>query len=196
MTKVLHSIGYPALQTTEDREGLSPRDSKLAEDLAAPSAVYGLIRLFIRIQKLSSTGSTQVNPPPWHLESSFRALQNELETVLIRRPIDYQPDTDIYNTDAGSVLPVHYPLEEILFSLMWHNCVLVLNRNFLPIPERQPDPAHGKAASIKSINFPLAPALFLEERIRACEASAAALSKICQEIVSRSDFFQVCPSNR
>lgn len=193
VAELLHCIGHPALYPTDKTEGPSLQDSKVPEDLTTSGAIRELIRLFLRIQKLCSTQLTTMNPPPWHPGSSFRVLQEEIETSLIRRPIRHQYRSSPSSDKAEPVLPILWTPEKITLALLWHTCVVVLYRGFLPIPQRRPDPDQGEPGSVESITFPLAPALFIEEKIHACEASAAAISRLCQEIVAISDFFRVRP---
>lgn len=193
VAELLHCIGHPALYPADKREGPGLQDAKDPEDLTTSEsgAIRELLWLFLRIQKLCSTQLTKMNPPPWHPGSSFRVLQDDIESTLIRRPIRHQYTSSLPSDKAEPVLPILWTPEKITLALLWHTCVVVLYRGFLPIPQRRPDPDQAEPGSVKSINFPLAPGLFLEEKIRACEASAAAISRLCQEVVAISDFFRV-----
>lgn len=195
VAELLHSIGHPALYMIDERERPSPHnDSKLGGALTASMAYRNLLRLFIRIQKLSHTEFITMNPPPWRPDSLYHTLQDDLEAVFIRRPVGHQFTNVPFTPTSDSAEPNSQALEEITFALLWHSCVVVLNRNFLPIPQRQPGPGPGNPTRVKPIYFPSAPALFLEEKTRACEASAAASCRLSRIIVSNSDFFQVRPS--
>ncbi|KAF7558188.1 hypothetical protein G7Z17_g125 [Cylindrodendrum hubeiense] len=74
-------------------------------------------------------------------------------------------------------------------SLIWHCSAILLNRTFLPIPERCKTANESTTSLIRCLDFPEAPPLFLKERTHRCESSADAICDITQDIISKGGFF-------
>ncbi|KAJ5498164.1 fungal-specific transcription factor domain-containing protein [Penicillium expansum] len=127
------------------------------------------------------------NPPPWTLNSEFRALQDDLEEYLLRHPSTFR-----FGSNSPSSRPSKQEdLDASISSMIWHCCVIILNRTFLPIPERRPQTTEdgGQEPPIRCIEFPNAPPLFLKERIYRCESSADAICDISQNVIRNGGFY-------
>ncbi|KAJ9149912.1 hypothetical protein NKR23_g4132 [Pleurostoma richardsiae] len=146
-----------------------------------------MLCLLVRIQQFCLRPLPQQKPDPWKPDSDFQALRKELQLRLIRRPFTYCADAD------PSDHCISDSVDTAMSTLAWHCCTIVLGRTFLPIPERRRDPNADWHATVRSLHFPGAPVLFLQENIHSCEASAAAICTICKEIVANGEFFLLAP---
>ncbi|KAF3797071.1 hypothetical protein GCG54_00009039, partial [Colletotrichum gloeosporioides] len=144
-----------------------------------------LLQLFVRIQHYCSAGFSKQNPPPWSLHSTFRTYQVELEQLVLQRLEQLHP-----GSSEDEHLPQEQRTQSAMCSLIWHCCVICLNRTFLPITERTMLDDVNSGASSRQLNFPAAPQLFVEERLSRCQASAVAICTICKELVWQGDFFR------
>ncbi|KAI1083677.1 hypothetical protein F5B20DRAFT_416273 [Whalleya microplaca] len=158
----LCSVGHPSLQ---------PPSQTLGKSMKMPnndpiSLEKQLFRSFIRIRELCAIPFSEQSPPPWQIGSEFSILQNDLDRILLRQTSPHATHT----------------------SILWNACVILLNRNFLPIVERIR--SSEAQTTVKLIDFPGAPPLFLNERVRRCGSSAAAICKTCRDIVVEGEFFQ------
>ncbi|KAJ9642785.1 hypothetical protein H2204_002433 [Knufia peltigerae] len=152
--------------------------------LSAPvegrTRLISLLELFAHIQSFAQSCLGPECHAHWLLDSPYRRLQSKLDEYALQQ-------TDVFNLsqeslqksiDSGNIDQIHC-------TLMWHICVLVLNRGFLPI-RGQSD--HG-ASDTTPIPYPAAPIHFLKEKENVCEACASTISTICNEVVIRELFF-------
>ncbi|KAJ6186506.1 hypothetical protein N7519_007807 [Penicillium mononematosum] len=184
-----HCIGQVTLQPPygiwDAQRKLSLQDSHENESL---SRFLELLHIFTRIQGLCSISFFNHDPPPWSIDSAFRGIQSELERILLHWPDQFRTTTSSppdWSRDNDA--------ESALCSLIWHCCVIVLNRTFLPIPQIAEADGRNSQGTRKCVCFPGAPGLFLEERIHRCKASAAAICNICSDLIASGDFFYMSP---
>lgn len=183
-----HRLGHRHLQPSSSRPAKIPRleCAPCPEDC---SHLVELLEVLACIHQLCLTPLSEQNPLPWTADSEFRALQDELEEYLLRHPSTFR---------FGSNSPLSCNsrwggLDVSISSMVWHCCVIVLNRTFLPIPERRPQTAAegGKKPPVRCVEFPEAPPLFLKERIHRCESSADAICGISQDVIKNGGFYSV-----
>ncbi|KAH6887464.1 hypothetical protein B0T10DRAFT_71539 [Thelonectria olida] len=184
IAEMAHSIGHLSLQPRCAQKTRRPRVNKFTSISDGTQSLLDVLNILIRINQLCSTPFQQHHPAPWTTESEFRALQDELEEHLLRDPSIFRigrqkpPDENVDDD-----------VDDLMASLMWHCCAIVLNRTFLPIPERSRSTTESHAPLLRCVDFPDAPPLFLKERAHRCEASANAICDIVQDIISRGGFF-------
>ncbi|KAH7131119.1 C6 transcription factor [Dactylonectria macrodidyma] len=185
IAELSHSIGHPSLQPPSYRRIKRPRpDNRIASFPEGTQRLMDLLGVLIGINQLCVKPLKDHNPVPWNTDSDFRALQDELEEYLLWYPSIFRMGPkeapgikDQEDTDAP------------MSSLIWHCSAIILNRTFLPIPERSKTANEGQASLIRCVDFPGAPPLFLKERIHRCESSADAICDIAQDIISNGGFF-------
>ncbi|KAK7428034.1 hypothetical protein QQZ08_005466 [Neonectria magnoliae] len=185
VAELSHSIGHASLQPTRDRKARRPRpDTRLPLFPEGTRRLLELLEALIRISQLCSTPLTEHDPAPWSTDSDFRALQDELEEYLLWNPSIFRmgPKEPPGKTEQEDN-------DACMSSLLWHCCAILLNRTFLPIPERCKTANESQAPLIRCVEFPEAPPLFLKERIHRCESSADAICDITQEVISKGGFF-------
>ncbi|EXJ72492.1 uncharacterized protein A1O5_04997 [Cladophialophora psammophila CBS 110553] len=155
LMELLHGVGNSLLRTSlYDYERGCWTKSHATRQLAH------LLELQLRIQNFNDGRLGLSMQPHWHSNSAFRSLQSELDDYLLQQPDDLCLTRDMLHRwiDQGFIDRVHC-------ALLWHCCVMVLNRVFLPI----------RTSSIKGSKFqeyPMAPKHFLVERENVCTASA------------------------
>lgn len=185
VAELSHSIGHPSLQPPSHRRVKRPRpDTRVASFPEGTRRLLDLLEVLIGINQLGFTPFKEHNPAPWNTDSDFRALQDELEEYLLWYPSIFRM--------GPKELPGMIDQEDSdvpMSSLIWHCSAILLNRTFLPIPERCKLANEGQASLIRCVDFPQAPPLFLKERIHRCESSADAICDITQEIISKGGFF-------
>lgn len=185
IAELSHSIGHPSLQPPSHRRVKRPRpDTRVASFPEGTRRLLDLLEVLIGINQLGFTPFKEHNPAPWNTDSDFRVLQDELEEYLLWYPSIFRM--------GPRELPGMIDQEDSdvpMSSLIWHCSAILLNRNFLPIPERCKFANEGQASLIRCVDFPQAPPLFLKERIHRCESSADAICDITQEIISKGGFF-------
>lgn len=189
IAQISHCLGHPALQPPPDQLPDRPRlKAQCAPCPSNCSHLVGLLEVLACIHELCSTPFKEQKPPPWAPESRFRALQEELEQYLLQHP-----DTFHYDSTSPPLQKGQGDLDASISSLIWHSCAIVLNRTFLPIPERPELSAGGECdtASIPCVHFPGAPPLFLKERIHRCESSADAICEISRNVIRSGKFYSV-----
>ncbi|KAM0738396.1 hypothetical protein ACQRIT_006133 [Beauveria bassiana] len=109
-------------------------------------------------------------------------ILNELEEHLLHYPDTFRLFARSRRRDLKEP-----DIDELISSLMWHCCVVVLNRPFLPILARTSE--EGRIDQIvKKVYFPGAPHLFVKEKVYRCEASADAIFNISRNIVRANVF--------
>lgn len=182
MTQHTHSLGQPSLQRDLPIDGLykdGPSSSnKVPRDLLTQTM------LLVRAQQLCSEPLSKQTPRPWFAGSKFGVLQGELEEHILRHP--GLPST--MPTGTGSDKDV----ESWMSLLLSHCCRIVLNKPFLPIPVNQTSNEGEKSDGRgHCLSFQGAPSLFLMERARRCEASAATICLAAQHIIGGGNFFSV-----
>ncbi|CAK7235780.1 hypothetical protein SEUCBS140593_009396 [Sporothrix eucalyptigena] len=179
---------------------VSPHENELENqhDLASTQQFLDLLHVLVRIKQLCSTPFLQQEPPPWSLDSAFCAVQIELESILVRRVETIRMSAfNSHSHDESTMVEQTMKTERsTLCALLWHCCVIILNRTYLPIPERRTPGGddHGGAApeEVHCVDFPSAPYLFVQERIHRCESSASAVFGLCRDLVTTSGaFFQL-----
>lgn len=183
-----HCLGHRHLQPSSSRPAKRPRLECAPCPEDCPHLVE-LLELLSCINQLCLTPFKEQNPPPWTLNSEFRALQDDLEEYLLRHPSTFR-----FGSNSPSGRPSRLEdLDASISSMVWHCCVIVLNRTFLPIPERRPQSAEdgGQDLPIRCVEFPEAPPLFLKERIYRCESSADAICDISQDVIRNGGFYSV-----
>ncbi|KAJ5788305.1 fungal-specific transcription factor domain-containing protein [Penicillium paradoxum] len=181
-----HCLGHRHLQPSHSRQTKRPRLECAPCPEDCPHLVE-LLEVLACIHQLCLVPFREQNPLPWTPDSEFRALQDELEEYLLRHPSTFR-----FGSNSPSAQPSRLgDLDASISSIIWHCCVIVLNRNFLPIPERRPNPAADGALypPARSLDFPEAPPLFLKERIYRCESSADAICDISQDIIRNGGFY-------
>ncbi|KAH9227495.1 hypothetical protein K456DRAFT_42046 [Colletotrichum gloeosporioides 23] len=178
--KYLETLGCP---TWNDQSNQQPNDGASSNQFF--TQLLELLHLFIRIHRYCSSGFSKQNPPPWGLHSIFRTYQVELEQLVLQRLERLHP-----GSSEDDYLPQEQRTQSAMCSLIWHCCVICLNRNFLPIPKRTRPDHEDTEPSSRQLNFPAAPQLFVEERLNRCQASAVAICTICKELVWQGDFFR------
>ncbi|KAH8894014.1 hypothetical protein GQ53DRAFT_839712 [Thozetella sp. PMI_491] len=187
LTELCHSIGHPSLQQTPSINRTRISDVDLNKPLSQTSCIPDLLLLLLRIQNLCWSDLMGPENTPWRPESPFRLLQIQLDKIILwqlKRPSSQAIDQSIHALVRQGTEEAD---EDTLVGLLWHVCVIMLNRTFLPIPVRARGDQEG--SPVTTVNFPFAPSLFLEERIRTCEASAAAICTQCRGLLSRGGFF-------
>lgn len=183
--RISHGLGHVTLQP-----GLSRHNKGAAVQSQRPPCpedcyhLEELLEILSRAHVLCTTPFKHHNPNPWASGSQFRVLQDALEEYLLRHPktFHFGPGSPSHNSCTGD-------LDASVASLMWHCCVIILNRTFLPIPERLPGCA--ESGSVRCAEFPGAPTLFLKERIYRCVSSAGAICEITRDIIKAGDFSSV-----
>ncbi|KGO73525.1 Protein of unknown function DUF3468 [Penicillium expansum] len=181
-----HCLGHRHLQPLSSRPANRPRLECAPCPEDCPHLVE-LLELLACIHQLCLTPFKEQNPPPWTLNSEFRALQDDLEEYLLRHPSTFR-----FGSNSPSSRPSKQEdLDASISSMIWHCCVIILNRTFLPIPERRPQTTEdgGQEPPIRCIEFPNAPPLFLKERIYRCESSADAICDISQNVIRNGGFY-------
>ncbi|KAF9888966.1 hypothetical protein FE257_008136 [Aspergillus nanangensis] len=183
-----HSLGHRHLQPSDSRPGQRPRLDYLSCPEECPHLVE-LLEVLACIYQLCLTPFSEQNPLPWTAESKFQALQDELEEYLLRHP-----NTFFFGSNTA---PSHDPrppdMEVCVSSMIWHCCVIVLNRIFLPIPDRGHRIAAeaGQEPADRYAQFPKAPPLFLKEKSHRCASSADAICDISRDIIRNGGFYSV-----
>lgn len=189
IAQISHCLGHPGLKPPPDRPAKKPKlEAQCASCPSDRPHLVELLEVLACIHELCSTPFKEQHPPPWAPESRFRALQDELEQYLLRHP-----DTFHFGSTSSPLHDGQSDLDASISSLIWHSCAIVLNRTFLPIPER-PKPSAGgecETALIPCVQFPGAPPLFLKERIYRCESSAGAICEISRNVIRSGNFYSV-----
>ncbi|PQK12787.1 hypothetical protein BB8028_0003g14020 [Beauveria bassiana] len=181
--QLTHCLGHPRLYPPCLRpEGKSKPDSKCANLERGSPDLVSLLEILVRVYQLQSVPVKEQKPPPWAPHSKYRALQNELEEHLLHYPDTFRLFARSRRRDLKEP-----DIDELISSLMWHCCVVVLNRPFLPILARTSE--EGRIDQIvKKVYFPGAPHLFVKEKVYRCEASADAIFNISRNIVRANIF--------
>ncbi|KAF1732155.1 Filamentous growth regulator 27 [Beauveria bassiana] len=181
--QLTHCLGHPRLYPPCLRpEGKSKPDAKCANLERGSLDLVNLLEILVRVYQLQSVPVKEQKPPPWAPHSKYRALQNELEEHLLHYPDTFRLFARSRPRDLKEP-----DIDELISSLMWHCCVVVLNRPFLPILARISE--EGRIDQIaKKVYFPGAPHLFVKEKVYRCEASADAIFNISRNIVRANVF--------
>lgn len=188
IAQVSHCLGHRHLQPTNSRPAKRPRLECAPCPEDCPHLIE-LLEVLASIYQLCLIPFKEHNPLPWTPESEFRALQDELEEYLLRHP-----STFCFGSNSPSGRPSRSgDLDASISSMVWHCCVIILNRTFLPIPERRAQLAEDGIPEppIRCFEFPEAPPLFLKERINRCESSADAICDISKEVIRNGGFYSV-----
>ena len=185
VAQLTHRLGHPALLPLCDGPPDIPGPETQCILVSEPSPHLKLLGILVRAYYLWSKPFTEQNPLPWGPRSRFRLLQDELEEYLLRHPDTFRFVLSTPREDSKEE-----DLERSVTSLIWHCCVIILNRTFLPIPERTPGEGKGES-SVRCVDFPGAPPLFLKERIHRCESSADAIFGISRDIIRGGGFYSV-----
>ncbi|KAB5563511.1 hypothetical protein GE09DRAFT_785696 [Coniochaeta sp. 2T2.1] len=194
ITQTAHSLGHRHLQ---------PRAEKVHKRLRLHCApcpedcphLIELLEIFASVHRLCLTPFREHNPAPWAAGSEFRALQDELEEYLLRHPVTFRFGSNSPSAGFDTKQRKQGDLDASISSMVWHCCVIALNRTFLPIPERRPWTDGGAGGQNKPttlhsvIEFPGAPPLFLNERIHRCESSADAICSISRDVIKNGGFY-------
>lgn len=182
-----HCLGHRHLQPLNIWPAKQPR----LECATCPEDCPHLIELLdvlACIYQLWQVPFPEQTPLPWTPNSKFRSLQDELEEYLLRHPSTFRFGSNSPSVPTSSM----EDLDASISSMIWHCCVIVLNRNFLPVPERRPPSAGGALESqTRPINFPEPPPLFLKERIYRCESSSEAICDISRDMIRNGGFYSV-----
>jgi hypothetical protein len=193
-----HSLGHHHLQPRRAKTTKRPRleCGPCPED--CPHLVE-LLEIFGSIHHLYLTPFREHAPQPWAANSEFRALQDELEEYLLRHPVTFRFGSNSPPPSCDVKQKRRWDLDASVSSLVWHCCVIALNRAFLRVPE--PPPRTEATASsqhdprIVANEFPDAPSLFLRERLHRCESSAEAICSISRDIIKNGGFYSVILSS-
>jgi hypothetical protein len=165
----------------------------LNSEFEPASCISSLFDLLIQIQKFSSKSATACEPPPWDPCSNFMNLVEKLDCYMLWQSDDLRFSMTKF---VDMISNNQQAAEYILSSLTWHCCVILLNRVFLPIPQRKSvdnaNTAQVATKEINLVNFPSAPKPFLQERISACEGSAAIICNLSKSLISSKAFLLVC----
>ncbi|KAH7123275.1 C6 transcription factor [Dactylonectria estremocensis] len=185
IAELSHSIGHPSLQPPSYRRVKRPRPEKrVASFPEGTQRLMDLLEVLIGINQLCIKPLKDHIPLPWNTNSDFRALQDELEEYLLWYPSIFR-----MGPREAPGLKDQEDTDEPMSSLIWHCSAILLNRTFLPIPERGKTANESQASLVRCVDFPEAPPLFLKERIHRCESSADAICDIAQDIISSGGFF-------
>lgn len=192
ITQASHCLGHRYLQASSSRPAKRPRLECAPCPDDCPHLVE-LLEVLASIHQLCLTPFKEQNPLPWTADSEFRALQDELEEYLLRHPSTFR----FGSNSPSSHKSRRVDLDASISSMVWHCCVIVLNRTFLPIPERpQVTPSGGQDLPVRCVEFPEAPPLFLQERIHRCESSADVICEITRDVIRNGGFYSViCPKH-
>ncbi|VUC23386.1 unnamed protein product [Clonostachys rosea] len=163
-------------------------------ELTKPSGsqrLLSLVRFLSRIQWYRTTGFGRHKSPPWHQDSDFRALHEELETHLLETQLLRQPDTPPCSEMESPNQPSQEDdLSDLICSLLCHCCDIELNNSFLPISDTPPKRYQDQSPPPRSVSYPNAPALFLAERKNRCIFSALAICDYARDIIIEQGFFK------
>jgi len=172
-----HLLGNPGL-------GLHSHTCEGKIESGGETQLSQLVQLAVRVQEFTRGRLVDSLQVPWHSESEFRRLQIELDQYLLQRPDEFCSTREILQgwLAQGSIDRIHC-------ALVWHYCLIILNRVFLPIRRKRSYPDNGEFSNM--INYPAAPKHFLAERKNVCEAAASTISTICNEVMSTGSFFPV-----
>ncbi|KAH6670988.1 hypothetical protein F5X68DRAFT_44784 [Plectosphaerella plurivora] len=181
LAEQLHSLGQPALQAFLRLDSSSA--GRVLSPLQ-PSQLPQIISLLVKSQQLSSNLSFTKGPMPWMKNSAFSALQSELDEYILKHP---GISLDTLEPPAGNETTRH--LDATMSLLVCHCTRIMLNKPFLPVPKTRPYASADSSSRPACLEFPGAPTLFLMERARRCEASAAAVFHIARHVISNGDFF-------
>ncbi|KAM3437816.1 hypothetical protein NHJ13734_004462 [Beauveria thailandica] len=180
--QLTHCLGHPRLlPSSPGADGKPKPDAQCTTLKRALPDLVNLLEILVRVYQLQSVPVKEQKPPPWAPHSKYRTLQNELEEHLL-----HYPDTFRLFASRPRDSKVHHA-DELISSLMWHCCVVVLNRPFLPIMVRISEEG-DLGQSVKKVYFPGAPHLFVKEKVYRCEASADAIFNISRDIVRANVF--------
>ncbi|KAF2651149.1 hypothetical protein K491DRAFT_103184 [Lophiostoma macrostomum CBS 122681] len=177
--EVFHAIGNPTLRWHLPQSASAPKGSSVRQ------LFHELLDIYIQLQTTCVISCTDTQPPAWKPTSAFKNWQEKLDEYPMKRPIDldFQSPND---SEENIILRTSCVL-------IWHCCVMLLNRPFLFVPSSS-SPAHGVNSQIPSyISFPCAPELFVKERNSVCEASAVAVCVLCQDFVDRGHLLKNGP---
>ncbi|KAB5580364.1 hypothetical protein GE09DRAFT_435504 [Coniochaeta sp. 2T2.1] len=194
ITQTSHSLGHRHLQPRAEKVHKRPRlhCAPCPED--CPHLIE-LLEIFASVHRLCLTPFREHNPAPWAAGSEFRALQDELEEYLLRHPVTFRFGSNSPSAGFNAKQRKQGDLDASISSMVWHCCVIALNRTFLPIPERRPWTDGGAGGQNKPttlhsvIEFPGAPPLFLNERVHRCESSADAICSISRDVIKNGGFY-------
>ncbi|KAK8143439.1 hypothetical protein G3M48_007245 [Beauveria asiatica] len=180
--QLTHCLGHPRLlPPSRGADGKPKPDAQCTTLKRALPDLVNLLEILVRVYQLQSVPVKEQKPPPWAPHSKYRTLQNELEEHLL-----HYPDTFRLFASRPRDSKVHH-VDELISSLMWHCCVVVLNRPFLPIMVRISEEG-DLGQSVKKVYFPGASHLFVKEKVYRCEASADAIFNISRNIVRANAF--------
>lgn len=155
---------------------------KLAAQLLPSFIVYStprlrllneIMSLCVRIQELCQVSLAVCEPLPWMSHSRFGSLREELESFPLKQAADFEASA------TGTEGPEESALRAQCI-LMWHVCAMMLNRNFLPVP--------NSADSTNALATPTAPELFVKERSAVCYTSAIAVCTFCRNLTAQQSF--------
>ncbi|ATY66324.1 C6 transcription factor [Cordyceps militaris] len=181
--RLTHCLGHPGLYPPYRQFSKTPRpDSRSRTPGGGPPDLVSLLEIFTRVHQLQSVPVKDQEPPPWAPHSAFRALQNELEEHLLHYPSTFH----LFLRPRSHYSEQQDP-DELICALMWHCCVVVLNRSFLPAAMKT-SIGNGSEQNIQRVDVPGAPCLFVKEKAHRCESSANAIFQITGDIVRASGF--------
>lgn len=142
-----------------------------------------LLDLLLNIQSFAQTSLAPQVCSHWLPESPFYKLQLKLDEYAMQHHEDVHLTQQKLqqHLDAGHIALIHC-------AFLWHTCVLILNRVFLPIRCG----GDNGASRAGLATYPNAPAHFLSEKRNVCDAAASTISSICHEVVIMETLFPAC----
>ncbi|KAJ5109285.1 fungal-specific transcription factor domain-containing protein [Penicillium angulare] len=139
-----------------------------------------LVELLAQTQQACSELLPSQEDLPWEKDTVWRSIERCLERYPMRHP-----DKFCFDFETLDRLIQDEAIEQIVSVMIWHTCVLQLNRPLL----RTPVWNHMNNSSMPQNNDMSARNLFLQERHRICQSSASAICVLAQELVDNDHFF-------
>jgi hypothetical protein len=151
----------------------------------------GLLDVLLKIQRLNRRDLQTMSPAPWSLKSEFCEIKRELDQWQLRNPeeITFSKATFQHFLRIKSGVG-----EYVMCCLLYYFCLGRLNRVFLSIPtQARKNTSNGKNPTVLPdiIHYPLAPRVFLLERLHSAMSSSRAVARICRQVLGNATFIFV-----
>ena len=189
LTEHLHTLGHSRLKCSKScQHDLRPSETLNSTDDSETQRVLQLTKYLYHIDKVAAHSFTDQSPPAWHATSMFMEMQRNLDQFRL------------FNLDTFS-LQSSAPLLKVVCVILWHSCILSLNRGFLPVPLTRGtngrSASHIRPGSVdRVVHMPNAPKPFIQGRINVCNSSASDIAVICCQLMERTSFVLVsCACN-
>ncbi|KAJ9493671.1 hypothetical protein H2202_010876 [Exophiala xenobiotica] len=150
--ELMHAMGNPRLSFNS----LQPEPA-LSAPVEGRTRLIRLLELFAHIQSFAPNHFGPESLSHWLLDSPYRRLETKLDEYTLQQPEVFSLSQESLQKSIGSG-----SIDQIHCTLMWHICVLVLNRGFLSIRGK----SDGVASNPILIPYPAAPVHFLKEEER------------------------------